>query len=85
MIDINYANLKVFARLVRHGFATEKQIVSMGIGDLTRIPKISAAEIRGINDFQQAIKTGNTLSFFIEETNEQPTTVEAEGQENDET
>ena len=55
----------------------------MGIGDLTRIPKISAAEIRCINDFQQAIKTGNTLSFFIEETNEQPN--RAEGQENDET
>ena len=83
MIDINHANLKVFARLVRHGFATEKQIVSMGIGELTRIPKISATEIRGINDFQQAIKTGNTLSFFIEETNEQPTT--AEGPDNDET
>ena len=38
--DMNCANLKIFARLVKSGFTTEKQILSMGIGELIRIPKI---------------------------------------------
>ena len=67
MAEINCANVKIFARLVECGFTTEKQIVGMSIGDLVRIPKIKAVEIRGINAFQKAIKAGNTLSFFVDE------------------
>ena len=67
MADINYANLKIFARLVKSGFVSEKQIVDMGIGELIRIPKITPSEIKGINDFQNAIKAGNVLSFLVEE------------------
>ena len=66
MADLNSQNLKILSKLVQNGFTTEKQILNMGIGDLIRIPKISAAEIRGINEFQKAIKAGNTLSFFVE-------------------
>jgi hypothetical protein len=66
MADLNSSNLKILSKLVQNGFTTEKQILNMGIGDLIRIPKISAAEIRGINEFQKAIKAGNTLSFFVE-------------------
>ena len=82
--DINYGNLKIFARLVKNGFDTEKQILSMGIGDLIRIPKVTAAEIRGINEFQKAIKAGNTLSFFVEEIKSHPVNVEMEANKNDE-
>lgn len=67
MADLNSSNLKILSKLVQNGFTTEKQILNMGIGDLIRIPKISASEIRGINEFQKAIKAGNTLSFFVEE------------------
>ena len=74
--DMNCANLKIFARLVKSGFTTEKQILSMGLGELIRIPKITAAEICGINEFQKAIKAGNTLSFFIEETKTEQTDTE---------
>jgi len=85
MTDVNYTNLKIFARLVKNGYVTEKQILGMGIGDLIRLPKITAAEIRGISAFQQAIKTGNILSFFIEETKEQPMMDEPEEAEDHET
>lgn len=67
MADLNSSNLKILSKLVQNGFTTEKQILNMGIGDLIRIPKISASEIRCINEFQKAIKAGNTLSFFVEE------------------
>ena len=67
MADINYANLKIFARLVKSGFVSEKQIVDMGIGELIRIPKITPTEIKRINEFQNAIKAGNVLSFLVEE------------------
>ena len=81
--DMNCANLKIFTRLVKSGFTTEKQILNMGIGELIRIPKITAAEICGINEFQKAIKAGNTLSFFIEETKIEQTDTE-EAKENNE-
>ena len=72
MADLNSSNLKILSKLVQNGFTTEKQILNMGIGDLIRIPKISAAEIRGINEFQKAIKAGNTLSFFVEDKAQTP-------------
>ena len=84
MVDINYANLKIFARLVKCGFTTEKQITDMGIGDLTRIPKVTAAEIRGIHKLQQAIKKGEGLSFFVEDIKSQSATTEEEETENHE-
>lgn len=76
MADLNNSNLKILSKLVQNGFTTEKQILNMGIGDLIRIPKISASEIRGINEFQKAIKAGNTLSFFVEEDKSQTFTPE---------
>lgn len=67
MPELNQTNLKVFARLIKSGFADEQRIANMGIGDLLKIPKITPAEIQAIDQFQSAIKAGNTLSFFIEE------------------
>lgn len=69
MPELNQTNLKVFARLIKSGFADEQRIANMGIGDLLKIPKITPAEIQAIDQFQSAIKAGNTLSFFIEEAN----------------
>ena len=67
MPELNQNNLKVFARLIKSGFADETSIASMGIADLLKIPKITPAEIQAIDQFQKAIRAGNTLSFFIEE------------------
>ena len=67
MPELNQTNLKVFARLIKSGFADEQRIANRGIGDLLKIPKITPAEIQAIDQFQSAIKAGNTLSFFIEE------------------
>ena len=67
MPELNQTTLKVFARLIKSGFSDEQRIANMGIGDLLKIPKITPAEIQAIDQFQSAIKAGNTLSFFIEE------------------
>ena len=67
MPELNQNNLKVFARLIKNGFANEASIANMGIADLLKIPKITPAEIQAIDQFQTAIRAGNTLSFFIEE------------------
>ena len=67
MPELNQNNLKVFARLIKNGFANEASIANMGIADLLKIPKITPAEIQAIDQFQKAIRAGNTLSFFIEE------------------
>ena len=67
MKQLNQTNLKVFARLIKSGFSDEQRIANMGIADLLRIPKITPAEIQAITQFQTAIRTGDTLSFFIEE------------------
>ena len=67
MPELNQNNLKVFARLIKNGFPDEQKIANMGIADLLKIPKITPAEIQAIDQFQKAIRAGNTLSFFIEE------------------
>ena len=67
MPELNQTNLKVFSRLIKSGFSDEQRIANMGIGDLLKIPKITPAEIQAIDQFQTAIRAGNTLSFFIEE------------------
>ena len=67
MPELNQNNLKVFARLIKNGFANEASIANMGIADLLKIPKITPAEIQAIDQFHKAIRAGNTLSFFIEE------------------
>ena len=67
MPELNQSNIKVFARLVKSGFTNEQQIANIGIADLLKIPKITSAEIQAINQFQNAIQTGNTLSFFVKE------------------
>ena len=67
MPELNQNNLKVFARLIKNGFSDEQKIANMGIADLLKIPKITPAEIQAIDQFQKAIRAGNTLSFFIEE------------------
>ena len=67
MPELNQNNLKVFARLIKNGFANEASIANMGIADLLKIPKITPAEIQAIDQVQKAIRAGNTLSFFIEE------------------
>ena len=67
MPELNQTNLKVFARLIKCGFSDEQKIANMGIADLLKIPKITPAEIQAIDQFQKAIRAGNTLSFFIEE------------------
>ena len=85
MADLNNSNLKILSKLIQNGFTTEKQILNMGIGDLIRIPKISASEIRGINEFQKAIKAGNTLSFFIEKDKSQTSFSDSQEIETNET
>ena len=67
MPELNQTNLKVLARLAKCGFRDETSIANMGIADLLKIPKITPAEIQAIDQFQKAIRAGNTLSFFIEE------------------
>ena len=67
MPELNQNNLKVFTRLIKSGFSDEQRIANMGIADLLKIPKITPAEIQAIDQFQTAIRAGNTLSFFIEE------------------
>lgn len=77
MAQIHGGNLKIFARLVKSGFTTQKQIQEMGIGELIRIPKITPAEIMGISQLQQAIRAGDGLSFLVDDGEEMETEDEA--------
>ena len=69
MAEVNQNSIKILSRLIRCGYVNEKEIASMGISDLINIPKISPAEIVGINELQKAIKTGTVLSFFVSDDN----------------
>lgn len=63
--DINCANLKIFARLVKSGFTTEKQILSMGIGELIRIPKITALKFAVSTNFRKRSRQETPCLFSL--------------------
>lgn len=64
MISLNKKNLKVVGKLFECGFATEKDISSLGVDEILKIPGITISDIQVIADLQKAIKVNKILTFF---------------------
>ena len=50
MAKINNKAVKTIAKLMEEGYATEKEILAMGIDEMLLLPGISVAEIGMINE-----------------------------------
>ena len=64
MAKINNKAVKTIAKLMEEGFATEKEILAMGIDEMLLLPGISVAEIGMINELQKAIKANKVISYL---------------------
>ncbi len=64
MAKINNRAVKTIAKLMEEGFATEKEILAMGIDEMLLLPGISVAEIGMINELQKAIKANKVISYL---------------------
>lgn len=49
---------------MEEGYATEKEILAMGIDEMLLLPGISVAEIGMINELQKAIKANKIISYL---------------------
>ena len=64
MAKINNKAVKTIAKLMEEGFATEKDILAMGIDEMLLLPGISVAEIGMINELQKAVKANKVISYL---------------------
>ena len=64
MAKINNKAVKTIAKLMEEGFATEKDILAMGIDEILLLPGISVAEIGMINELQKAVKANKVISYL---------------------
>lgn len=64
MAKINNKAVKTIAKLMEEGFATEKDILAMGIDEMLLLPGISVVEIGMINELQKAIKANKVISYL---------------------
>jgi len=64
MAKINNKAVKTIAKLMEEGFATEKEILAIGIDEMLLLPGISVAEIGMINELQKAIKANKVISYL---------------------
>lgn len=64
MAKINNKAVKTIAKLMEEGFATEKEILAMGIDEMLLLPGISVVEIGMINELQKAIKANKVISYL---------------------
>ena len=64
MAKINNKAVKTIAKLMEEGFATEKEILAMGIDEMLLIPGISVVEIGMFNELQKAIKANKVISYL---------------------
>ena len=64
MSKINNKAVKTIAKLMEEGFATEKEILAMGIDEMLLLPGISVVEIGMINELQKAIKANKVISYL---------------------
>ena len=64
MAKINNKAVKTIAKLMEEGYATEKEILAMGIDEMLLLPGISVAEIGMINELQKAIKANKVISYL---------------------
>ena len=64
MMKINNKAVKTIAKLMEEGFATEKEILAMGIDEMLLLPGISVIEIGMINELQKAIKANKVISYL---------------------
>ena len=64
MAKINNKAVKTIAKLMEEGYATEKEILAMGIDEMLLLPGISVVEIGMINELQKAIKANKVISYL---------------------
>ena len=65
MAEINKVNLHLITRLVESDITSEKAVLSLKLKDILSIPNITKQELTAICDLQEAIKSGDILSFLV--------------------
>ena len=64
MAKINNKAVKMIAKLLEEGYATEKDIQAMEVDDMLLLPRISVEEIGMISELQKAIKANKVISYL---------------------
>ena len=64
MAEINKVNLRLITRLVESDIISEKAVLSLKLKDILSIPNITRQELTAICELQEAIKSGDILSFL---------------------
>lgn len=64
MAEINKVNLRLITRLVESDIISEKAVLSLKLKDILSIPNITRQELTAICELQDAIKSGDILSFL---------------------
>ncbi|NCC87070.1 MAG: hypothetical protein EOM05_04290 [Clostridia bacterium] len=60
----NNNQLKVLAKVLDAGFATEKDITAMTIDKILAIPNITVSDIATINELQKSVKANKVITFL---------------------
>ena len=64
MAEINKVNLRLITRLIESDIISEKAVLSLKLKDILSIPNITRQELTAICELQDAIKSGDILSFL---------------------
>ncbi len=64
MAEINKVNLRLITRLIESDIISEKAVLSLKLKDILSIPNITRQELTAICELQEAIKSGDILSFL---------------------
>lgn len=65
MNKYNLSNIiKVLEKIFKAGFTTEKDILNIGLEDLTKLPDINSSEINILLDLKKAIKSKKLIAFL---------------------
>lgn len=61
---VNRKNVSTISKLLEAGFATEKDILSMTLDEILRLPGIRLADIKCINELQKSIRENKIITFL---------------------
>ncbi len=61
---VNRKNVSTISKLLEAGFTTEKDILSMTLDEILRLPGIRLADIKCINELQKSIRENKIITFL---------------------
>ena len=65
MANINTKHLATLRALIEAGFADEKSIKAIGLGEVAKLPRSCRLDLQSVIDCIEAVQSNNIISYLV--------------------